>query len=163
VRSELLTQSFMVALRHPLWGIGIGNFTQVSIRSLVSHNSYTQVGAEMGLVALLLYAMFMTASITRLRQIERETLFSTNGSRFYYLAVGLQASLVGYMVSSFFASVPYYWFIYYLVGYAVCFRRIYREEKVQGKIEIPAGAVLLPDSQRVSGKAGPRWQPGAAR
>ncbi len=162
-RSELLVQSFWVMLRHPLLGIGIGNFAQVSIRSLVSHNSYTQVGAEMGLVALLLYAMFMTAPITRLRQIERETLSSPNGSRFYFLAVGLQASLVGYMVSSFFASVPYYWFIYYLVGYAVCFRRIYSEAKASGKLEIPVEGDFLSESPRAGGKFVPQLRPGASR
>lgn len=162
VRSELLAQSFMVALRHPLFGIGMGNFTQVSIRSLVSHNSYTQVGAELGLAALLLYAMFMTAPITRLRQIERETLFSQNGSRYYFLAVGLQASLGGYMVSSFFASVPYYWFIYYLVGYAVCFRRIYSEARASGKVEIPVEAALLSESKRAGGKSLLIWKPGAS-
>jgi hypothetical protein len=32
------------------------------------------------------------------------------------------------MVSSFFLSVPYVWNVYYLVGYAVCFRRIYESE-----------------------------------
>ena len=32
------------------------------------------------------------------------------------------------MVSSFFASVAYNWFIYYLIAYAVAFRRIYRIE-----------------------------------
>ena len=29
------------------------------------------------------------------------------------------------MVASFFASVAYLWYIYYLVAYAVCLRRIY--------------------------------------
>ncbi|HLM03081.1 MAG TPA: hypothetical protein VK400_18665, partial [Pyrinomonadaceae bacterium] len=33
-----------------------------------------------------------------------------------------------YMVSSFFVSVAYNWFIYYLIAYAVAFRRIYRLE-----------------------------------
>ncbi|HEV2905296.1 MAG TPA: hypothetical protein VGW32_09620, partial [Pyrinomonadaceae bacterium] len=47
---------------------------------------------------------------------------------FYYLALGLQASLIAYAVSSFFLSVAYRWYIYYLVGYAVCFRRIYEAE-----------------------------------
>jgi hypothetical protein len=32
------------------------------------------------------------------------------------------------MVSSFFLSVAYAWNVYYLVGYAVCFRRIYEAE-----------------------------------
>jgi hypothetical protein len=42
--------------------------------------------------------------------------------------VGLQASLIGYMVSSFFASTAYLWYVYYLVGYAVCLRRMYEAE-----------------------------------
>ena len=128
LRGELLKQSFLVTLRHPLIGVGIGNFPLMSIRSLVSHNSYTQIGAELGMFALLIYAMLVTAPLGRLRQIERETLKSARGdSRFYFLAVGLQASLVAYMVSSFFASVAFYWFLYYLVGYAVCFRQIYAD------------------------------------
>ena len=45
------------------------------------------------------------------------------------MSIGLQASIVGYMVSSFFASVAYNWFIYYLIAYAVAFRRIYSLEE----------------------------------
>ena len=44
-------------------------------------------------------------------------------TRFYYLSIGLQASLVGFMVSSFFGAVAYQWYVYYLVGYAVCLHR----------------------------------------
>lgn len=134
MRSELLIQSFWVALRHPLVGIGIGNFPLVSLRSLVTHNSYMQVAAEMGMLALLLYAMFLTAPLNRLRLIERETLTSPNGSKFYFLSVGLQASVFGYLFSSFFAAVAYYWFVYYLIGYAICFRGIYSEAKRSGKV-----------------------------
>jgi hypothetical protein len=32
------------------------------------------------------------------------------------------------MISSFFLSVAYGWNVYYLVGYAVCFRRMYESE-----------------------------------
>jgi hypothetical protein len=48
--------------------------------------------------------------------------------RYHHLAVGLQASLAAYMVNSFFASVAYLWYVYYLVGYAVCLRRMYEAE-----------------------------------
>ena len=47
----------------------------------------------------------------------------------YYLSIGLQSSIIAYMVSAFFASVAYNWFAYYLIAYAVVFRRIYRIEK----------------------------------
>ncbi|MFN2454904.1 MAG: O-antigen ligase family protein [Pyrinomonadaceae bacterium] len=124
-RTELLFQSIRVALRNPLFGIGMGNFHYVSIGERVTHNAYTQVGAEMGLAAFIIYTMFIVAPFKRLRQIERDSFSVRKPSRFYYLAVGLQVSLVAYMVASFFASVAYSWSLYYLVAYAVALRRIY--------------------------------------
>jgi O-antigen ligase len=125
-RQELLIRSIQVALRHPLFGVGMGNFHIVSIKELVSHNAYTQVAAEMGLAATALYVMFMLTPFKRLRAIERETFAGRHDSRFYYLAIGFQASLVGYMIASFFASVAYLWYVYYLVGYSICLRRMYQ-------------------------------------
>ena len=53
---------------------------------------------------------------------------------FYYMAIALQASLIAYMVSSFFLSVAYLWYVFYLVAYAVCLRRIYESET--GKVVV---------------------------
>jgi hypothetical protein len=39
------------------------------------------------------------------------------------------------MVSSFFLSVAYHWYVYYLVGFAVCMRRLYESET--GKVVVP--------------------------
>lgn len=123
-RSLLLQQSILVTLRNP-WGIGMGNFTIVSNRSLVTHNAYTEVSSELGVIALIAYIAFMVKPLRRLRGIEKETFDSKESSKFYYLSVGLQAGLIGYMVGSFFASVAYLWFVYYLVAYAIALRRIY--------------------------------------
>ncbi|HVF50393.1 MAG TPA: O-antigen ligase family protein [Pyrinomonadaceae bacterium] len=127
-RQAVLISSVIVALRHPLLGVGMGNFHTFSIRELVSHNAYTQVASEMGVAALVIYLMFIWTPLGRLRQVERETFEGRRTSRLYYLAVGLQAALVAYMVSSFFASVAYLWFIYYFVGFSVCLRRLYESE-----------------------------------
>jgi putative inorganic carbon (HCO3(-)) transporter len=124
-RQALLFKSLVVAAANPLLGVGMNNFHILSIHEAVTHNAYTQVAAEMGLTALVLYVLFIITPIKKLRQIENETFTTRAGSRFYYLAVGLQASLFGYIVSSFFASVAYQWYVYYLVGYAVALRRIY--------------------------------------
>ena len=124
-RENLLIRSVIVSLRHPLLGIGMDNFHILSLREQVSHNAYTQLSADMGLPALVFYVLFMLSTLKRLRAIERETFDDRKRSRVYYLAVGLQASVVGYMVSSFFASVAYLWYIYYLVGYALCLHRLY--------------------------------------
>jgi O-antigen ligase len=112
-----------------LLGIGMGNYApEMSHRGLVSHNSYTQVASEMGMAALVFYTMFIVTPLKKLGQIARETLDVKDHSHFYYLAIGLQASLLAYMVSSFFASVAYLWYVYYAVGFAICFRRIYESE-----------------------------------
>jgi probable O-glycosylation ligase (exosortase A-associated) len=124
-RRKLLIQSATVALSNPVFGVGMNNFGLVSFNKQQTHNAYTQVASEIGVPALVLYMMFILVPLGRLRQIERETFGVPQYSHFYYGAVGLQMSLIGYMVGSFFLSVAYYWFLYYLVGYAVCLRRIY--------------------------------------
>jgi O-antigen ligase len=138
-RGELF-RSLYLAIRHPLLGIGMGNYQpEMSLTGKVTHNAYTQVGAEMGLVALVLYTMFIVTPLKKLGQIVRQATGETGGSHYYYLAVGLQASLLAYMVSSFFLSVAYFWYPYYLAGYAICLRRLYESE---------TGKVVVVESKR---------------
>jgi O-antigen ligase len=149
-RGELF-RSIYVALRHPLLGIGMGNYQpNMSYRGLVTHNSYTQVAAEMGITAMVLYTMFIVSPLRKLSTIVRETLAVRQTSSFYYLGLGLQASLLVFMVSSFFLSVAYVWNVYYLIGYAVCFRRIYEAETgklvvVEKRKRQPRAGVLTDD------------------
>jgi putative inorganic carbon (HCO3(-)) transporter len=131
-RQNLLRESIIVSLRHPLLGIGMNTFHNVSTHEQVSHNAYTQISAEMGIPALIIYVIFILSALKRMRAIERETRDARSQARVYYLSVGLQASLIGYMVSSFFASVAYLWYIYYLVGYALCLHRLYEAKGAEG-------------------------------
>ena len=126
-RSQLLQRSLLVTARNP-WGIGIGNFPIVGIRNLQTHNAFTQVSSELGILGLAAYLVFIISPFRKLRAIERTLFDKDEHSWFYYVAIGLQASIIGYMVSSFFAAVAYGWFIYYLIAYAVAFRRIYSIE-----------------------------------
>ena len=126
-RQELLVRSVYVSLRNP-WGIGIGNSPIFGARNLQTHNAFTQVSSELGVLGLIAYLIFMISPFRKLAAIERTLFDAEDFSWYYYLAIGLQASIIGYMVSSFFASVAYNWFIYYLIAYAVAFRRIYAVE-----------------------------------
>jgi O-antigen ligase len=130
-RTEVLKRSIWVALRYPLFGVGVGNFHHKSDHELGTHNAYTQVAAEMGIPAMIVYIIFLVHPLRKLRMIERELFERNESSRFYYLSIGLQASLVGYMVASFFAAVAYQWYIYYLVAYAIALRRIYYLEEMK--------------------------------
>jgi len=125
MRKEVLLRSLWVTLHSPFLGVGIGNFPIVSIRGLVSHNSYTQVASEMGLVALTLFLMFLIVPYRRLKKLQEESAAEKRHSRFYYLSIGLQASMIGGMVSTYFLSVAYEGYMYSLVGYAICLRGLY--------------------------------------
>jgi O-antigen ligase len=155
-RGELF-RSIYVALRHPLLGIGMGNYQpEMSYKGLVTHNSYTQVAAEMGMTALACYTMFIVTPLKKLAQIGRETFETRRDSPFYYLALGLQASLLAYLVSSIFLSVAYVWYVYYLVAYAVCLRRLYESDT--GRVVAPEGCkdrnmVQVPESSLIGRKA----------
>jgi len=124
-RTEILKRSIWVTLRYPLFGVGIGNFHHKSVHELVTHNAYTQVSSEMGIPAFVLYLMLMIYPQRRLREIEMATADVADKRKLHYWSIGIQASIIAYMVSSFFGAVAYQWYIYYLVGYAVACRRLY--------------------------------------
>lgn len=140
-RRELLERSIMVSLRKP-WGIGIGNFPIVATQNHQTHNAFTQVSSELGVAGFIAYMIFMIAPYRRLRAIERTQFDANDLNWFYYLSIGLQASIIGYWVGSFFASVAYNWFIYYLLAYAVAFRRIYALQENQVAEEQPSSAPI---------------------
>jgi probable O-glycosylation ligase (exosortase A-associated) len=129
-RTDDLKRSIYLAIRHPLFGVGMNNFVLYSNQAKATHNAYTQVAAETGLAAAAFYVLFLVAPLKPLRRIERENLGEKKKAEAYYLAIGLQASLVGYMVSSLFASVAFLWYAYYLVAYAIALRRIYDASRV---------------------------------
>jgi hypothetical protein len=135
-RQDDLKRSIIVTARHPLLGVGMSNYILRSTNNTATHNAYTQVSSEMGIAAMVIYTLFIVSPFRRLRQIEFETSESRHqNSRFYFLSVGLQASMVAYMVCSFFASVAYLWNVYYLVAYAVCLHAMY------------TGSILYPASK----------------
>ena len=127
-RREGLITSIIVTARNP-WGIGIGNSPMFGAHNLQTHNSYTQVSSELGLLGLTAYLVFLTGALRKLNAIEHTQYAAGTRDWFYYMSIGLQSSVIAFMVASFFGSVAYLWYVYYLIAYAVAFRRIYVIEK----------------------------------
>jgi O-antigen ligase len=125
-RKELLFQSLKVTFQHPLFGVGPGNFEIVSGVWRVTHNSYTQISAEGGIPALVLYVLIFWRGITNLRDIRR---YSQTGKRIRLFSMALEASLAAYLVGSCFASDAYQLFPYCLVAYTSALRLIVERER----------------------------------
>lgn len=137
-RKDLLKESIKVTLRHPVLGVGMGNFRLIYKKQ--THNAFTQVSSEIGLIGFAAYLLFLLAPLRRLYEIEQATAGTPDQRRFFYLAVGLQAAIAAYLVGSFFGSIAYYYNIYYLIGFAVAFRLLYYQ--AQG---LPPETLALPE------------------
>jgi putative inorganic carbon (hco3(-)) transporter len=113
-RKDLLVRSMEVMFRNPLFGVGPGNFQVMSGSWHVTHNSYTQMGSEGGIPALILYLMILWRGFRNVKATKR----LARGQKDMALIVGaLHACLAGFVVGSFFASYAYQFFPYFLVSY----------------------------------------------
>jgi len=113
-RQQLFWRSIEITKDHPLFGVGPGNFDQVSGVWHETHNTFTQLSSEGGLPALVLYVCILWLGFMNLRKAKRLVSMRTESN---LLARVLHASLIGYIVGSVFASVGYQFFPYILVAY----------------------------------------------
>ncbi len=113
-RQELFWRSIEVTVKHPLFGIGPGNFAEISGHWSVTHNSFTQMSSEGGVLAFILYVLILSRGFKNARATKQ----STKGKgELTSLAKALQASLAAYVIGSLFASSAYQFFPYFLVAY----------------------------------------------
>jgi O-antigen ligase len=127
-RQQLLWRSLEITAKHPLFGVGPGNFPIVSGSWHVTHNSYTQMSSEGGIPALIFYVTILWYGF---RNLERTRKFSTGNAQVKLLAGALRASLAGFVVGSLFASYAYQFFPYFLVAYTTVLLRIARGAAAQ--------------------------------
>jgi hypothetical protein len=119
-RQDLFWRSVEVTKEHPLFGVGPGNFQELSGSWHVTHNAYTEMSSEGGMPALILYVLILWFGFKNVRATKR---FGWGQKELVVLAGSLQASLAGYVVGSVFASTAYQFFPYLLVAYTT-FQRV---------------------------------------
>lgn len=133
-RKELLILSIKTTLTHPIFGVGCGDF-QILADWHVAHNSYTETSAEGGFPALILYLLIIRRTLINLKEIERT---SRGHPDLVLLGGTLKVSFAAFLVGSFFDSVAYNFFPYFLIAYTGALLRIAKER--QGS-DLSAGTV----------------------
>jgi putative inorganic carbon (HCO3(-)) transporter len=132
-RRELMERAATIAIKHPLIGVGMGNFHIYSIHDKPAHNAYLEIAAELGVMGLIAYLILIFAPLRSLHRIERQTRGGRSKSAWemYWLSVSIQAAFIAYMVCSLFASIQYLWYLYYTAAYAVALRQIHAAEEME--------------------------------
>ena len=103
-----------------------------------AHNSYVQIGAELGVLGLVLFVALLASGFRTLARIER----GPPGDA-AFLAQLLSASLVAYAVAGFFLSAAYWAYLYMLLGMALGLAR------VTSRTGSPIAAVNRPQGHRI--------------
>lgn len=111
-----------IAAKHPEWVEAIGGRNRLE----VIHNTYLEVATELGLLGTAVYfAILLQIFITNHRSARMAHM--RNDRFLAATAVGLNGSLIGYIVPSFFMSVLYYPYIWILLALTVCVSSICRQ------------------------------------
>ncbi len=125
-RKYLLLAGFDMIKRHPVTGVGLGNFRLETRRLseggvvLTAHNTYLEVAAELGLPALLILLGLIFESWRGLARIQRDA--SDAKSQLQAVCFGLQGSLVAFLAVSVFITAQYqryFWLFVFLSAVAV--------------------------------------------
>ncbi|HEV2402544.1 MAG TPA: O-antigen ligase family protein [Candidatus Sulfotelmatobacter sp.] len=122
-RRALLEKSLWVAVTHPVFGVGPGCFPIVDKSWHVAHNAYTEIAAEVGFPALILFLASLWAAFENIALIRKSEYYEHN-SDFKLFTQALWAGLVGYMAGSLFASTEYNLYPYFMIGYTCALVRI---------------------------------------
>ncbi len=117
-RLEVWREGLMLMAGHPLLGVGVGQFANAlgmvgSGVYITAHNTYIQIGAELGVAGLVLYL----AMLWRLRKIAVNGIKSPNsGDRMR--SRGMLLALTGFAAGSFLLSLAYSPILYSLLALA---------------------------------------------
>jgi hypothetical protein len=121
IRGALLEESVLTALKHPLLGIGPGNFTVISGFWRAAHNSFTEMAAEGGFPALVLFLVMLALALRNVRKVKLRWAGRTEE---ILLAGALGASLVTFLVGGMFSSWEYQYLPYLMIAYSTALYRI---------------------------------------
>lgn len=120
IRRELLLSSIDLSVKHPLFGVGPGQFPQISGLWFEAHNTYTQFSAEAGLVALVLFLLLLKRTMRNLRWPKGSSGEQPGAD----LANALFCATGAYAVGTFFLSTGFLLLPYLLIAYAAAVRQI---------------------------------------
>lgn len=134
-----------IFLDNPVIGVGQGNYpwrvweteqkmgVQWQERSLsgrAAHSLYFTLLPELGIVGTILFILIIIYSIKDLKYIKKlstipsDILSKEEGKKFYYLALALEGSLIGFLTSSIFISTLYYPNFWIWCGFSISLKKV---------------------------------------
>jgi O-antigen ligase len=137
-RKMLLQESIRLMLEHPLFGVGPGIFSAALAGDQKNrgqqeswheaHNSYTQIGSEMGIPGFLIYVTVLVYSMKRAISIYQATRKDPARIAISRMAASLFMALVIYAIFATFGNYSYSYYFPVLAGLVQSFDLCVRKE-----------------------------------
>ena len=125
-RRNVLVTSLHYTLEHPIFGLGLGNFsvargTETGVPSgwLGTHNTFTELSSEAGIPALLIFVFLLGSSLRSMWCIARSERVAEDMPEVDLMARAALASLFAFIFGALFAHIAYEYFLYYPIAIAV--------------------------------------------
>ena len=149
-RLQIWQRGIGYMLQYPIFGVGPDNFGSaegtlsplaerqqfgIGVRWSAPHNSFIQVGAELGIPGLVLFVGMIASTFVALRRSDRGRSHGGGPRTPPELTQALTASLIGFVVGAFFLSLAYSEILYTLAALAVSSYKIERERHWWPKAE----------------------------
>lgn len=151
-RMQVWRRGIGYMLQHPVFGIGGANFPTAEgtlsplaenasfgrpVKWSVAHNSFLQVGSELGVPGLIFFLGLLGSAFGALRRVQRGRARAERSPPESQLAQALAAALIGYIVGGFFLSLAYHELLYTLVALIAAL------QKVAGTLAAPVSRARL--------------------
>lgn len=145
---------------HPLAGIGVGQFkaavgeySSEKNLSLLAHNTYLEIAAEMGLPGLVLFLVIFGSSFLSLTRVRRAAARDRASPQFLRIAAtGIQSGLLGFGVAAFFVSAEFLRMFWFMLFLSICLKALHEEHAVD--------VSAREDSRGTTRAAEPEWWTG---
>lgn len=148
LRQSAMLVTFDYVITHPFSEYGLGNHSYLIVKeygvdpsdlknvfsgSYLCHNIFLQLGADLGLVPLLLYLSFIW-SLFKCTMIVKKRALSSHRSDPAVLIISqcLAISLCGYLAGSFFLAGVYQPFLFYIGGCCLALYKIHNNSSTKG-------------------------------
>ncbi len=133
-RKFLMLRAVDAIEHYPVLGIGVKNFPTYSGIWHTVHMTYLQIGAEGGLIALMLYLTFFYRDFQNMFSLHRRKDLTSDEQ---LIAGALIGSQVGFVVGALFAPEAYHFFPYFAAAFTVTLLQILNERQKEGGVTPP--------------------------
>jgi O-antigen ligase len=138
-RMQIWRRGVGYMLQFPVFGVGAGNFGAAEgtispfaerqqygrgVKWNAAHNSYVQIGAELGIPGLLFFVGMIASAFAALRRSSRRRGAANTGRPDPELAQAIAASLTGFVVGAFFLSLAYSEILFTLMALSVALQKV---------------------------------------